>query len=385
MTAVGNIAGVRMSLLIGPDPVATPASPDILSALQSLEVSLSDSAASGVQMTFAAGRSGPFDMLESRLLVDPRLQQGARVVVTMVFGVVPTVIFDGIILSRIVRPGGGRGEATLTLQGRDLSVRLDREQRRTERPAQDETSIAAFIAAQYPQYGLVPLVVPPPVIDPPVPIDRTPVQTRTDLGQLQAMAARYGYETYLDPGPAPLSNRLYWGPPVAPGIPQRTLSVNQGATSDAFDVDVQDSVEDLTTVETSVLDRQTGQTVPVVAPVSSRPPLGAVPQQLLQVGRTKVKAIETSGLNAAQAYARALGEVDAHAAGIRVTGRVDSLKYNAALKARAYVDLRGVGLSYDGTYKVSEVRHRVAPGSYEQSFTLTRGELGPKAPVVRAI
>ena len=45
---------------------------------------------------------------------------------------------------------------------------------------------------------------------------------------LREMAARYGYVFYITPGPAPMTNTAYWGPPIRAGIPQRALSVNMG-------------------------------------------------------------------------------------------------------------------------------------------------------------
>ena len=65
-----------------------------------------------------------------------------------------------------------------------------------------------------------------------------------------------------------------------------------------------------------------------------------------------------------------------------MSGTLDSTRYNAALKARDLVFLRGAGLSYGGLYKVSEVRHLIRPGSYEQQFMLTRGDRLPMAPMV---
>ena len=384
MSAFGNILGVRMNLLIGPDPVPLPASLKALESFMELEVVNSDRGPSGFKLVFSIGRSGPFDFLESPLVVDPRFDVDARVIVTMIFDVLPTVILDGIVTERNLRPGGASGEGVLTLLGRDLSWQLDKETKQVEHPAMDETSIAALIALGYPQYGLIPMTIPPVILDPPIPIDRTPQQHCSDWKYLKQMAKRHGYEVYVDPGPAPGTNTLYWGPPVIPGLQQKTMSVNQGPISDAFDIDIAHSAEALTTVEGSVQDRLTGKKMPVIAPVPTRPPLGLVPEGIRRTGRMKKKPIETSGLNFMQAYARAFGEVnDSAAAPIKVTGTLNTVRYNAPLKARALVDLRGVGLSFDGTYKVAEVRHKVRPGSYTQDFTLSRNELGPKLTHVR--
>ena len=302
----------------------------------------------------------------------------------MIFGARPTVIFDGLVSKRYILPGDRPNEGWLVLLGRDLSFELDRKVQVKEHPAMGETAIANLIAAGYAQFGIIPKVTPPRSIDPPLPVERTPQQRCSDWAYLNLMARRHGYETYIDPGPLPGTNRLYWGPPVRQSVQQRTIRVNLGPASDAYDVRVAHSAEELTIVETEVLDRKTGKVMPVKVMTPSRRPLGAVPDGSRRMGKTRKETIETSGLTSAQVRARAQARVDDSAADIVcVTGTLDSTRYNAALKARENVDLSGAGTKFDGTYKVAEVRHRIRPGSYTQDFVLTRSELGPQSPLAR--
>ena len=383
MSLLGNLLGIKANILIGPSPVALPMPIEALQALEELDIRLSDREPSGFRMVLRAGRTGPLDFLETPLVADPRFNRGARLVVTMMFDFVPTVIFDGLVTERHVSPGEGAEQGRIVLLGRDLSFEMDREVKQVEHPAMDETVIANLIALSYAQFGIIPMVIPPMVVDPPLPVERTPQQNCSDWDYLNQMARRHGYETYIDPGPAPLSNILYWGPPVRPGLPQRTLTVSSGPATDAYDIRAANSAEELTAVETQVQDRQTGATMPVVAMMPSQPPLGAVPEGAAQVGRTRTTRTETSGLTFAQAMARAQAEVDRSAQRVvRVTGTVDSVRYNGALKARDPIFLRGAGTTFNGLYKVAEVRHLIRPGDYEQSFVLTRGELGTASPVV---
>lgn len=230
---------------------------------------------------------------------------------------------------------------------------------------------------------MLPMVLPPKFIDPPIPIDRVPQQTCSDWAYLNQMARRHGYETYVDPGPLPGMNTLYWGPPTKPGVPQRTMTIDMGPASDAYDVTTSEDDEVLRTVETTVLDRITGAKIPVVGLVGSNAPMGAIPETVFRFGSTRKQPIVTTGLNAGQAFGRAQAEVDRGAkCAFTVTGTLDSTRYNAALKARDPVFLRGAGLTYGGAYKVSEVRHLIKPGSYEQGFTLSRAERGPMTPMV---
>lgn len=383
MSLLGNILGVRLNLLIGPSPVALPAPADVMSAIADLEVKLTDSSESGFKLSINTGRTGPTDFLESPLIMHPQLQRGCRAIVTMIFDVIPYVIFDGIVTKREYTPGSSSQSGVLTLFGRDLTMELDKEVKQTEHPAMDETMIATLIAVSYAQFGMIPMALPPKFIDPPIPIDRVPQQNGTDWEYLQQMARRHGYETYIDPGPVPGINTLYWGPPVKPGVPQRTLTVDMGPASDAYDVTTSEDDTVLTSVETKVIDRLTGVEMPVIALVGSGTPLGAVPETVARFGSTRKEPIQTSGLNAGQAMGRAQAKVDEGAKkAFTVSGTIDSTRYNAALKARDMVFLRGAGLSYGGLYKVSEVRHLIRPGSYQQQFKLARGERGPLAPLV---
>ena len=44
--------------------------------------------------------------------------------------------------------------------------------------------------------------------------------------------------------------------------------------------------------------------------------------------------------------------------------------------------VRGAGYLYDGLYYVKQVTHKVALGSYSESFELTREGVGSTTPVV---
>src|SRR5580704_4723546 len=220
------LLGVNLSLLIGPT-VPLPATPDIAEALQSASVTQNDEGRSGFQIVLQVGRAGPTDLLDYRLLLNPLLRPFNRVILTALFNAIPRVLIDGLITNQQFSPGNEPGTATLTLTGEDVSVAMDMEKKRAEWPAMSEMVIANVIIATYAQYGLVPMVMPPPTIDQPLPIERTPVQQGTDLDYLKSMAQRFGFVFYVESGPVPGVNTAYWGPPNRTGLPQRALTVNQ--------------------------------------------------------------------------------------------------------------------------------------------------------------
>ncbi len=383
MGAIGNILGIRASILLGMGPVVVPAPLGMMEAIEEIEIRSSMVGPSGFKVSLLAGREGPLGVMGPPFVDDPRFQRGARMAVTVWNGVMPTPIFDGVITKTQYLPGEGENEGRYIMLGRDLTYLMDKEEKREQHPAQDETIIANKIVANYATYGVLPVVMPPTVIDPPIPLDRTPHQSCTDLAYLRRMADRHGYKVFIDPGPAPGASQLYFGPVPRPGVPQKPISVNLGPMSDAYDVTVEHDGESLTAARAKVQDRATGQVTELQMPTSTAFPSSAMPEALTQMGSMKEKQVDTSGLNMAQVMARLMGVVNESASKvIKVTGTVDNTRYNSILKPYHSVQIRGLGMIYNGIYTVAEVRHILKPGEYTQQFQLHGDGLYPLVPVV---
>lgn len=376
-----SLLGIQLTLLIGPT-VAAPAPPLLLEALQNVEVTHSDDGQSGFQITFEIGRSGPADMLDYALVSNPLLKVFNRVVLIVTFNAMPRVLFDGIITHQQLTPGNRPGEATFTITGEDLSVMLDLEEKSVEHPAQDETVIAQKLIASYAQYGLIPKVIPPTVLDPPLAIERVPVQQDTDLQYLKKMAERYGYVFYITPGPAPLTNTAYWGPPERLGVPQAALSLNMGPATNIDSFNVRNNALGPTLLEGKIQDRTTNQSMPVQTFSSLRPPLAALPAWQVNQPNVRRKQFRHSGVNTMQAFAQAQGMTDASIDAVVAEGELDALRYGNLLQPRGLVGVRGAGYLHDGLWYVKRVTHTIRKESYKQRFTLTREGLGSTVPVV---
>jgi hypothetical protein len=329
---------------------------------------------------FRAGRAST-DLVESPLLSLPALAPFARVILMVAFGPLPRVLMDGIITNRQLTPGKGHDPSKLTITGEDVSVMMDREEKSVEHPAQPDLAIVAKIVASYARFGLLPVVIPPPTLDVPLPIERTPVQQETDLAFLNDLARRYDFVFYVESGPAQGMNVAYWGPRVRPGVPQPALSVNLGQNSNVASIDFQQNALDPTTVQGQVQDRTTNQTVPVRTLAGSRPPLAARPPDPTAM---QSRAFRQSGATATQAFARAQATTDESLRQVvTASGELDALQYGGILSARGLVGLRGAGFTYDGLYYVKSVTHTIQPGQYHQRFELTREGTGSITPVVR--
>lgn len=375
-----SFLGTYLSLLIGPT-VPVPAPPNFMESFERARVTHDDEGRSGFQLTFRVGRTSA-DLLDYALLANPLLRTMNRVVMLVTFNAMPQVLMDGIITDQQFSPGSGPGQSTLTVTGEDVSVMMDLEERSAEHPAQPEAVIALKIIATYAQYGLIPMVIPPPSIDIPLPTERTPVQQGTDLEYLEEMAERFGYVFYVRPGPVPLTNTAYWGPPVRTGVPQRAISINMGPNSNADIPSFRYDALATTFVEGQVQDRLANQTLPVQTFASTRLPLVSQPAWATQP-RARRRQFRQSGLNTMQAFTRAQAETDASTDRVvEVNGELDAARYEALLQPRALVGLRGAGYSYDGLYYVKSVTHNVSTGEYRQSFVLRREGLGSITPVV---
>jgi len=56
------------------------------------------------------------------------------------------------------------------------------------------------------------------------------------------------------------------------------------------------------------------------------------------------------------------------------TGEMDGYDYGGILKARGLVEVKGVGMSYDGLYYVKKVTHRITERSYTELFELRQSD-----------
>jgi hypothetical protein len=375
-----SLLGLHLTLLIGPT-VPIPVPPSILELLDNVEVTHSDEGASGFQLVFKATRSTRM-LMDFPLFLNPQFRPGNRVIVSASFGTIPTVLMDGIITNQQLTPPSGSDPAVLTLTGEDISLKMDQEEKSAEHPAQPDNLIVMKIIAHYAIYGMIPIVVPPPMIDIPLPVDRIPVQQATDLRYLNELASKHAHVFYIKPGPAIGTNTAYWGPPIRIGIPQRALTVDMGPATNVESINFENNVMAATTFQGTVQDRLTNQRIPILTFLTTRPPL-ALNLPFLNPSTRRVERFRAeSGQDAAQAMAQAQAQTDASVDVVKVEGELNTVKYGAPLQAREMVGLRGVGYSYDGLYYVKKVTHTIQRGQYRQKFTLTREGTGSTVPVV---
>lgn len=403
------ILGVHLTLLIGPT-FAVPAPLPVAEALASVEVTQTDTGRSGFQLTFYVGRSGPWDLPDYRLLLNPLLRPFNRVVLMVHFDLLPTVLVDGFITQFDLVPSDDPGGSTLVVTGEDVSVMMSLEQTALQYPMPELAQVTTILA-KYAVLGWTGAIVdPPPVPDPFLATREWPTQNGSDYDYLQALASNHGFVFYVRPGPVPNTNIPYWGPAmpldaVAMAATLPALSVNMGPQTNVDSVSFTYDALAAEMVLGEAVEPNSNVPIPVVMPpVGTDVPLALVPAAVNQQLKTRVSrpgppteserraALEEAreaartaqGLSITEAFERARSRVnDAARNAVTVSGELDGLRYGAALTARSVVGLRGAGFTNDGLYFVRSVTHSIAKGSYRQRFSLRREGVGSIVPLVR--
>ncbi|MGH8763140.1 MAG: phage late control D family protein [Nitrosospira sp.] len=365
--------GLRLQLLIGPT-VPLPAPYALVDALLDVEVNNRDQDFDGFKITFSLGKDS---LLDYGLLMSGLLDPPSRVVISVFIGVLPEVLIDGIITNHQVMPSNKPGESNLHVFGKDISLKLDLEERDKSYPNQPDSLIVAQLIASYATLGLVPQIT--PTTDVPIQTDRIPSQQGTDLDYIKQLARRNGFVFYIEPTSVPGANTAYWGVDNRLGVPQSALTMNMGADTNVdnpitFDFDALGPAEP----QVSIVEPLTRVTIPIPLPASLRPPLVRKPAIPLR----KTLPRNTANLNPVQAALRGLSSTSESADAVTGSGEMDAVRYGRALRSRRLVGVRGVGESYDGNYYVKEVTHRIKRGEYKQSFTLSREGHGALLPMV---
>jgi hypothetical protein len=375
-----NFTGIQCTLLMGAT-VPLPLSAQLTEAVRQIEVSHSDEARSGFQITFAVGRNRYCGQTDYGLLQDPQLQPFNRVIILLVINALPRKIMDGIITHIELNPQNIPSASTLIITGEDISVMMDREEKIVVHPAQNEVVIANKLIAEYAQYQLIPEVIAPPVSDTPNPLERIPTQHGTDRDYLESLAERYAYIFYVAPGPEPFTNTAYWGPPKRIGLRQKALSVNFGPATNVTQINFQHDALVPTLYQAILLDEANHRKLPIQILKGSRKPLSRTGAAMIRPNKRFRENLYDE--NYAQALALLQAQTDKSTEAVVIaTGEVDMVRYGDILQVHGLVAVRGAGTSYDGEYYVKEVTQTFGHSIYRQQFTLTRDGTGTTLPTL---
>lgn len=383
------LKGIQLTLLMGP-AVPVPVAKDIVNALISIEVTTSTQGPSGFQLSFELSTKSPLHI--AFLMSGGNPVAGiagiepiplVRVIIVVTLNGTPEVLIDGVMTNHNVSPGSKPSTSTLTITGEDLSRVMDYiDFSGIPYPAMPPEARVLLILAKYAFLGIVPKVLPSPLLDVPNPLDKIPRQKGKDLPYIKQLADLVGYVFFMEPGPKPGLSFAYWGPPIKVGIPQPALNI---------DMDAQTNVESLSFSFNSEFKKiplvyiQNPQTklpipipIPDITPLS--PPLGAIPPIAIELERIT----ETAKYNAVQGVLIGMARAAESADAVTGSGSLDVLRYGRRLQARKLVGVRGAGHAFNGLHYVESVTDNIKRGEYKQSFTLSRNGLLSTTPRVLA-
>ena len=377
-----SLANVRLSLLVGPS-VPQPAPRLLMNALESVQVNDSAGSPQGFTLTFRAERD-PAASKDYALLNSPLLKPGNRVVISVTLNATPRVLMDGVITHHQLAPSGGAAGTSLTITGEDLSVLMDMTELALPYPPLPDAAIVLLILAKYAAFGVIPLVIPSRKSWTTNPLDQTPFQKGTDLAYLRELGKHHGYTFGLKPGPLPLMNIAYWGPPdairkmrkICP--PQAPLTVDMGPATNVESISFSYNALAPKQVYGFVADPDALLPVPVMTMFSTRiPPLASNPALTANQPFVKKERLDYDGHHAIEAWAQAQRRTDESTDDVvTASGTLDVLRYGDLLSAPGIVGLRGAGYSYDGYYHIKSVSHTINRKEYKQSFSLAREGTG---------
>jgi hypothetical protein len=369
---------LQLTLLIGPLPVPIPAPLPVTEALQRVEVNSSRDR-SGFQITFGMGKTSPLQLALLPVgFFDPMV---TRVVIIATFRGIPHVIMDGVITRQEMQPGNQPGQSTLTITGEDLSALMDVIELRRPFVGMPEVARINMILAPYASFGVVPVVVPPPVLSIDTPTERFDMQQGTDRDYIRQLASQSGYTFYVEPGPAPMQSLAYFGPDIRVPLPQPALSVNSDWDTNVESLNF--SLDGLAKRQVFVftfdpVTRKIPLPIPVPPVNPLHPPLGLRPTPPARITFER----DTAHLNPTELAKRIFGIMRASADAVSGSGSLDVARYGHILRARMLVGVRGAGTAYDGMYYVDSVTHSIKRGEYKQNFQLSRDGLISQTPVV---
>jgi hypothetical protein len=368
-------SGVNLSLMMGP-LVPVPVPREVLDALVSIEVTSRDMGASTFQISFAVGNRSPLETLFLLSGGNPILF--LRVVIVVVVTGNSHVIMDGVITNHQIVPGASRTHTTLVLTGEDLTALMNQINfSGFPFPATPAEGRVALLLAKWAFLGLIPLIIPSIMISEILPIEAIPAQQGTDLAYIQALADEVGYVFYLDPGPEPGTNIAYWGPLVKVGIPQSALNVDMDAASNVESLTFNFDSQKTKIPTVFIYNEETSVTIPIpIPPITPlNPPLGLIPPIPTSLADLQPVSDDLAKRPVPEAIMIGLAKAAQWADAVTGEGTLDVVRYGHVLKARGLVGVRGAGMAFDGLHYVKSVTHKIKPGEYKQSFSLTRNGL----------
>ena len=340
-----------------------PAGPDLIDAIEQIEVDCALEEASALRVTFAIAKTAIGDW--SVLDVNPFTPFTPVALLLGQGDMPPVTLIRSYVSEHAVSFDDGAGASTLAVTGLDATSLMNAEEKITSWPNLPDSVIAASILESY---GVLPLTeaTPSTLVDP----EGTTIQRGTDIRFLRRLARRNGFDVYVQPQPLTGLEVGYFQPRAVSGAPDAVLSVSFGEETNVSDFRIRFDLTRPAAAEAVGLDAATNTLQPAAAPFATELPLGALPTLLGENPAPLLRPADT-GLPATGELTRALqGLVNRSSWSIVAEGTV-GLDV-PILRPGAMINVRGCGHTHSGSYLITRVRHMIEPGGYEARFEARR-------------
>lgn len=357
--------GIVYTLLVD----SAPASPDLLEAIQEVQVENNGEMADIFLLHIAIGMS---DKRDWTVLEDDAFKPLTPVAIRVQVGTgLSEPLISGYVTSHRVEISNRPGQSFLEVVGMDATVLMNLEEKVVAWPNMADSDIATAI---FGQYGFIPDVEQTrPVRQE---LDTTTIQRGTDIQFLRRLAERNGFECYVENDPLLNTDVGHFHSPKLQGTPQGVLSINFGEATNVISFNARYEMLRPTAAQASDVDISTKSTQNGQAQAVSIFNLGqeGLLDRISQ--RPIVLPSQTGLVSTGELQTLCQAIVDRSAWAITAEGVLNTAVYEGILHAKRKVNVRGAGSLYSGTYYVSKVLHTFSGEGYTQRFELRRNAIG---------
>ena len=346
-----------------------PANPEIVAAIQRIEVEESTDLADMIRLQIGIGVNA--DGSDWTVLEDNPFTRFAKVkLLVSVGGNQAEPLIDARVIETSMTLSDKPHQSVLNVVAMDITVEMNLRQYPQSFSNQTDSSIAESI---FRKYNLQAIVDETDIVH--QEDEKIVVHHGTDAQLLRKMALRNGFECYVEVNPSTGIAEGHFHKPRLKTKPQGVLSVNLGEATNVNTFNVRYDMLRPSSAEATGLDIEslTDQHAETDAPKEEK--LGTTST----IGQDKPREdwISQSGMSSTdELQALVQASVDRSSWSIVAEGELNTIAFGRILRAKCPVKVRGIGKQLSGVFYVERVLHIISGEGYIQRFTLRRNAVG---------
>jgi len=302
------------------------------------------------------------------LLADARLDPGAQVTIVAQTAKLRACLVSGPVTGHKIELVHGGGHSTVTVQGADAAIALDREDRAEVWRDVTDASVVSTIASRNALTADVETTATSHAED-----GHALVQRETDLALVRRLARRNGCSWWISATEEGIGTLHFRSPPVG-DAPAGELVINL-ATPSVERLEITFDMERPTSVASRQVDPRSKEIFDGAASASPLSPLGATAFAAIATG-TRQAWLSAATDDAADLRARGAALLGAASFFVRASGSTTVERAGVILRPGAVVTLRGAGSRHSGPWLCAGVHHAIDDGGHAMGFELVRNGWG---------